>query len=330
MLSLSILTGGEIRPDRPPPSTRETIVISQALANRSFVEEVRELWGYRSLIWSMIERDLRVRYKNSVLGIFWSMINPLAQAAILTIVLSYILNVGPKNNSAFILCALVPWLFFNSAILDSSQAVLSQINLVKKVYFPREVVIIATVGANLIHLLISISVFVFYRWCLLTLAFHKWPGLPPHAIVFLPIVLLVLVSLTLGISFIVSAVNVFYEDTKFIVTILLQFLMYLSPIMYFAEMVFWSPRIPVHLRWILYHLYLLNPEAWSISAFKQMFFYSVPVPMAGVRPIPGGHVRMTATFDWRYMLIDLCISLVICGVGYSMFNKAKWRFAERP
>lgn len=312
----------------------ETIHISADMANRPMLVQVRELWGYRSLIWTMIERDLRVRYKNSILGIFWSMITPLAQAFILTLVIGFILGAGPRNMSAYILCAFIPWFFFQTAIMDASQAVLSQIGLIKKIYFPREIPVIATTGASLIHLCISLVVFVIYRWGILTLVFRSWPGLPPKQIVFLPVVILILFLLTLGLSFLVAAMNVFYEDVKFIVGVLLMLQMYLAPIMYFPENIFYSPRIPEHWRSLLYHLYLVNPIAWTIDAFKQVFFPRLLLPIGaslrgGVPCGPRAEV-LTAQFSVHYCLLALVVSCVVCVYGYSRFNAAKWTFTERP
>ena len=110
--------------------TVETTIIGPELAQRSLRENLRELWGYRALIWTMIERDLRVRYKGSVLGVLWSMIVPITQAFLYAIVFGVILGVGGKNLSAYIFCAIIPWLFFQTAVLDASQSILSQLPLI--------------------------------------------------------------------------------------------------------------------------------------------------------------------------------------------------------
>jgi ABC-2 type transport system permease protein len=215
-------------------------------------------------------------------------------------------------------------MFFQTAIMDSSQAILSQIGLIRKIYFPREIPVIAATGASLIHLLISIMVFVAYRWVLMPV-FVGWPGPPAQALLWLPVVLLILGVLTLGISFLVAALNVFYEDVKFIVNISMQFLMWMTPIMYFAENMRYAERIPPALRSPLYHIYLLNPIAWIVGAFKQMFFPPALVPVQGM-----GHLIITAPFDERYCLIALITSTIICGIGYRVFTNLKWKFAERP
>lgn len=305
--------------------TIETTIIGPELAQRSLAENVRELWSYRELIWTMIERNLRVRYKGSILGVLWSMIVPIAQAFLYTIVFGYILGAGPRDQSAYIFCALIPWLFFSTALLDASQSILGQLPLIKKVYFPREIPVIASTGASLIHLLISLFIFLVYRWGALALIHRTWPGPPDWSIVFLPLVLIELFLLTLGLSFFVAAMNVFYEDIKFVVTVGMQFLLYVTPVMYFAEALHYAHRIPAGLRTPLYHIYLLNPIAWIVGSFKQMFFPPIVVPVPGLKI---GVV--TANFDWRYCVITLITSVVICCFGYRTFTAAKWRFTERP
>lgn len=304
--------------------TNNSVTINPELANKGIIAELQELWKYRNIVWTMIERDLRMRYKGSFLGIVWSMLMPLAQAAIFTFVFGYIMGASVKNQSAYIFCALVAWLYFQTSILDSAQSVLSQIALIKKVYFPREIPVIACVGANLIHFLISIVVFIVYRWGILGI-FDHWRsiGPPPVEILYLPLIIFIETMLALGISLYVAAMNVFYEDIKFIVTIILMFLMYLTPVIYSVESIVYSQKIPASLHMPIYRFFLLNPISWCITAFKQVFFGSVPTNVGTVQ-------FMTAPFDIRYGLIALCVSLLVFIYGYNKFNSMKWKFAERP
>ena len=139
--------------------------------------ELASCGSYRHLVRTLVERDLRVRYKNSVLGIAWTMVSPLIQVFVLTIAIGYILGSGPKNLSAYIFCATIPWTFFQTAILDSSTSVLAKLGLLKKVYFPREIPLIATVCQNFVQFLISLGIFMVYRWVLTPLLFGwPWPA----------------------------------------------------------------------------------------------------------------------------------------------------------
>lgn len=300
-----------------------TVVIQARTSDPSLWSELTELWRYRHLVRTLVERDLRVRYKNSVLGVAWTMVNPLIQVFVLTIAIGYILGSGPKNLSAYIFCATIPWTFFQTAIFDSSSSVLAKLGLLKKVYFPREIPLIATVCQNFVQFAISLGVFMLYRW-VLTPLLHSGNVLPPIQILLLPLLIADLFLLTLGVAFFVSTANVFYEDVKFVINLVMGFLFYLMPVIYFAENIFFSARIPPPLRWWTYHVYLLNPLTWIITAFKQVFFGVQNIANQNAPPV------LSAPFDWRYLLITTATSAGICVWGYSFFNRHKWNFTERP
>jgi len=107
-------------------------------------------------------RDLKVRYKNSALGFFWSLLNPLVQVVTITLVIKYVMNLNIPNYSAYLLVAYLPWVFFQMALLDSSQIILHHRNLLRRVYFPREVLPLSAVVANLIHFVLALVVFFAY------------------------------------------------------------------------------------------------------------------------------------------------------------------------
>ena len=301
------------------------IVIRARPGSLGLVEEARELWRYKHLVRTLVERDLRVRYKNSVLGIAWTMVNPLVQVFVLTVAISFILGAGPHNLSAYIFCATIPWTFFQTSILDSSTSVLAKLGLLKKVYFPREIPLIATVCQNFVQFLISLGIFIVYRFVFIPLVFGGNVA-PPPALLWLPVVIVILFLLTLGTAFFVATLNVFYEDVKFILTLTMGFLFYLLPIIYFAENIRYAARIhSASGRWWAYHLYLANPMAWIITAFKQMFFGVAVISNADApQPI------YSAPFDWRYLLVTAVTSVAVCLGGYAFFNSRKWKFTERP
>ncbi len=313
------MTGGA-RAEAEP----QTITINPPPRRVHVGDELRELWRYRHLVRTLVERDLRIRYKNSVLGIAWTMVNPLIQVFVLTVAIGYILGSGPKNLSAYIFCATLPWTFFQTSVLDSSMSVLVKLPLLKKVYFPREIPLIAAVCQNGVQLGISLAVFVLYRWVVAPL-WLGWPGLPPVQLLWLPLLIVQLFLLTLGVSFFVCAANVFYEDVKFIVSSGMTFLFYLVPIIYFPENIFYSPRIPEHWHRLAYHLYLLNPLAWIVTAFRQVFFAPAVISARGAE-----RQVLSAPFDVRYFAITGLLSVVVCLAGYAYFNAQKWRFTERP
>lgn len=304
-----------------------SVVIEARAGSPGLRAEAQELWRYRHLVPLLVERDLRVRYKNSVVGIGWTMISPLMQVFVLTIAIKYILGSGPENLSAYIFCATIPWTFFQTAVLDSSSSILFKLPLLKKVYFPREIALIATVCQNFAQFLISLALFLVYRFVLTPLLFHG-PVAPPIQMLLLPWLIAILFLLTLGASFFVATANVFYEDVKFILNLTMGFLFYLMPIFYFPENVAYSKRI-IHLigPWWAYHLYLLylvNPLAWIITAFKQVFFGIQNIANSGLPPVP------SAPFDWRFLLLTTATSVLICLWGYKFFNDHKWKFTEQP
>lgn len=304
-----------------------TIIIQARSGSPGLRAELAELWQFRHLVRTLVERDLRVRYKNSVLGIAWTMVSPLIQVFVLTIAISYILGSGPKNLSAYIFCATIPWTFFQTAILDSSTSVLAKMGLIKKVYFPREIPLIATVCQNFVQFLISLGIFMVYRW-VLTPLLHGGNVAPPPTILWLPVLIADLFLLTLGMAFFVATANVFYEDVKFIITLTMGFLFYLLPVIYFAENVFYSAHLTrllgVRLQWWAYHLYLANPLPWLITAFKQVFFGKAVISNLNAP------LAYSAPFDWRYLLLATAASVLVCVWGYSFFNSHKWKFTERP
>jgi len=285
--------------------------------------DLRELWRYRAIIWVLAGRQLRVRYKNSAIGMLWSLVIPLFQVFAITVAVGYIMGSGPKNYSAFVLCAMLPWTFFSSAVLDGSSSILAYSDLLKKVYIPREVFPIASVAANLIHFFMAFIVFVLFRYIYLPLA-HGWPGWPPREVLLFPAVLGVEIMFVLGVTFILAAWTTFYEDVKYLVQTTMNLLLYLLPIMYFAENIYYAHRIPAHSRSLIYHVYLANPLCWVITAFKQIFF--TPVNIAP----RGGAVILSAPFDYRYFALNALLSFLVLVVGYIHFNSMKWKFAERP
>src|ERR1017187_4349351 len=124
--------------------------------------ELRELFKYRDLLRQLVMRDLKVRYKNSVLGFFWSLANPMIQVATITIVFKYVMPLNIPNYSAYLLVAFLPWMFFQMTLLDSSQVILLHRDLLRKVYFPREVLPLSVVVSNLIHFLLAMVIFFAY------------------------------------------------------------------------------------------------------------------------------------------------------------------------
>lgn len=270
----------------------------------------------------MTERELRIRYKNSALGFFWSLLNPLVTILVMTMVFKVFLRNQSEGYSAHVLAAYLPYMFVNLSILDASQSVLAAMPMVKKVYFPREILPLATILANLVHFLLAIVVFFTY---LLVLWAVTGFGDSPFTwrIAFLPPLVLVTAMLAAGVSLIVSALNVFYEDVKYIVGVLLYIGFFLTPVMYFVENVWHG--LPSSWRPLGYALYHLNPMVSLTTAFRRTLVKAGSVDVGGVEgkvpPIP---------FEWNYFGWSVVASVLVLWFGLTLFNRLKWRFVERP
>ena len=288
------------------------------------LEELRELIRYKDLLRQLVARDLKVRYKNSALGFFWSLLNPLVQVVTITIVIRYLMGLDLPNYSAYLLVGFLPWVFFQMALLDSSQVVLMHRDLLRKVYFPREVLPLSVVIANLVHFVLALVVFFAY----LTVYIHF--GLHGRGILvttlWLPLLMGMQCLLIVGLTYFISALNVFYEDTKYVLAALLNVFFYLTPVMYPSELVY-SRLMSSHLapayKTILYKLYLLNPINMLTDAYRKTLL--PPISNLTLRGTP------VQALSLDYMMLAVCavVCVVVALAGYRFFNSRKWVFAER-
>ena len=274
------------------------------------LKEFAEVMRYRDLLINLVIRDLKVRYKNSVLGFFWSLINPLLQVATITIVFKIVMPNMPQNYSAYLLCAFIPWTFFQMSVMDSSMSVLFHGNMVKKIYFPREILPISIVISNLIHFVLAMGIFFIYLLVIGTPIRITW--------LLLPAVALIQFMLNMGVSFFVSCLNVFYEDIKYLATVLLNLLYFALPIMYVVEQVSGSSRVPEQYKPIITLLYYLNPLPLLLTAYRKMLL--PPRSIGAIQDMP---------LNYWYLVLAGVTSLIILIAGYAFFNSRKWYFAER-
>lgn len=207
----------------------------------------KNLYNYRELLKTNVKKEIRGKYKNSFLGVLWSFLNPLLQIAVYAIVFPLILRNTQENYVIFLCCGLIPWTFFTTAISRSSFTMIENGNILKKVYFPREILPISVVTSEAVNFLIS---------TIIILAFVLFSGLGITKYVLLyPIVFLAQYLLLLAISFIVSSICVYIRDLQHFIGIFLQLLFYATPIVYAAD------TIPEGFTWILQ----LNPMTYIIN-----------------------------------------------------------------
>lgn len=278
------------------------------------LSELKELYRFRELLWILVLRDLKVRYKNSALGFAWSLINPAVQVAVMSFVVKNFMKMDVPNLSAYIFCAFLPWSFFQLALLDTSHSLITNERLMRKVYFPREIIPLSLVLSNLIHLLLAILVFLVYVVILI-----RAPLLPTLALI--PFLIVVELLLITGLSLVISGVSVFYEDVKYLMTVVLQVLYFAVPVMYFVEQVQQSkPNIASH--GLLLRVYMLNPLVTILTAFRAWMLQPIYIPSL--------QTTTSALVPWSDLLFTTAVSLAVAAAGYAVFNRMKWSFVERP
>lgn len=215
-----------------------------------------EIYKYRQMIISLVRKDLRGRYKGSVLGFLWTFINPLLQLCIYTIVFSTIMRAGIDKFYIFLFVALVPWIFFSSCLTGGSTVVIGNQDLVKKIYFPRIVLPLSYVTSCFVNMLLSFVVV----FAVLIVTDY---GMNFAAILYLPLIMLVEYILALGIALISSACTVYLRDLEHILGIVSMGWMYLTPIVYSPEMV---PE-----QFLVF--FNLNPMTPIIQAYRDILYY---------------------------------------------------------
>lgn len=215
----------------------------------------KDLYQYRELLKTNVQKEIRGKYKGAWLGILWSFLNPLLMLMVYSLVFPYIMRVQIPNYTMFLMTALMPWNFFTQTVANSSFAVIASGSILKKVYFPREILPISVVLSNVVNFLITfiiIIVFLLFSGVGIT-----W------TILLFPLVLLVQTLLMFGIAFILSSITVYARDVEHIVNVIVMALFYGTPIVYTLDM------LPAKFRTILY----LNPMTPIIDAYRDVLFY---------------------------------------------------------
>jgi lipopolysaccharide transport system permease protein len=216
------------------------------------------LGQHRDLLWAWTSRTVRARYQQSLLGVLWAVLQPAAAVLIFAIVFTRIVPIETQGTPyvVFAFTAMVPWTFFTSSVTDMVASLVDNMNLVTKVYFPREILVIAALAARLVDFLVAGAVLV------ALMLVYRVP-IFPLGWLFVPLILLIQIALALGLGLFGAALNVFYRDVKHLFTLGLQLWFYASPIIYPID------RVPPELR----GLYFLNPMAGVLSAYRNVLLY---------------------------------------------------------
>lgn len=254
--------------------------------------DFKEIWRFRELIWTLASRDVRVRYKQTVIGVAWAVLQPLMLMTIFTIFFGRLANM-PSNDKPYpvlVFAGLLPWTFFASSITLSANSLVNSASLVSKVYFPRLIIPLASIGSCLVDFTISFAILLVVMIC------YGVPLTP--ALLATPFLLLCTACLALGVGIFLSALNVAYRDLKHAIPFVIQVWMFTTPVIYPSSIV------PSEYQWLL----SLNPMTGLVDAFR------------------------SAVFDAPFQILPLAvslaeaISLLIFGVAY--FRKVESGFAD--
>jgi lipopolysaccharide transport system permease protein len=266
---------------------------------------ISTLYQYRELLQVLAWKDITLRYKQSHLGLAWLVLRPLMMVAIFMVVRSFVgIDSGAVPYALLTYCAMVPWLFFQEAASNGVGSVVNHANLVKKIYFPREILPLASLAATSVQLLIGLVVLA------LMMAWYQWA--PTWQVLWVPLLVLYTIVAALTISLAGAAVNVYARDASQGIPLLLGMAMYLTPVIYPLELVRralvdqqaaggWSD--------MLYALYLTNPMTGVIDGFQR-------VMLKGQAP------------DWGTMVPGALLVAVLLPLSYAFFKRAEAYFAD--
>ena len=262
----------------------------------SLFKEIKDIVKWRELLWQMVGREVKARYKQSILGYFWVILNPLAQMLVMSFAFSIILRI-PTNSadnipySVFLFVGLLPWNLLANSLSSSTASLVSSASLITKVYFPRTILVLATIIAKLIDFVFALSVLVTYM-----IIYHI--PITLNILWVIPIFLIQQIF-TIGLSLFFAAANLLYRDIQYLLNLLLVLWMYATPIIYPADIVPEKYKI----------IFQLNPMAVIVNAYRQT--------------ILGG-----GTPNYLSLTIGLLVSIVTLIIGFSYFKSREKIFAD--
>ena len=265
-------------------------VIEPARGWRSL--DLRELWAYRELLFVLTMRDIKVRYKQTVLGAAWAILQPFMTMVVFTIFFGHLANM-PSDGfpyPVFVYSALVPWTFFANAITSSSNSLVGSAHLISKVYFPRLIIPLSAVGVGVVDFAVAASI-------LLAMMLFYGVGWTFNLLM-APVLLLAMIFTALGVGTCLSALTVSYRDFRYVVPFMVQLWMFVTPVVYPASLV------PTHWRWLLY----LNPMWGLIDGFRAVFLGS--------------------GFDLLGLTISMVMAVGVFIIGIAYFERVERRFAD--
>lgn len=253
---------------------------------------IKELYNYRELLKTNVKKEIRGKYKGSFLGILWSFVNPLLMTLVYAIVFPFLLKSTEPHYVTFIIIGILPWTWFTNSIALGTTTVLGNAGIIKKVYFPREILPISVVTSGMINFLISCLIIGIFLIC-------SGIGFSPY-ILLLPVIVLAQYLFSLGVILITSAIDIYVRDLEYIINFVVNMLFYATPILYSPEMFAGTP---------IATLIKLNPMGTIINAYRDIFFYKQMPNLVSLLVLIGG-------------------CFLFCVIGYFIFKKLSKGFAE--
>jgi len=266
------------------------------------ISNLKNLWKFRVLIQNLVSRELKARYRGTVLGFFWSFFNPLLLMIVYTVVFGFIIQPrdpafggSPWLYALFLFCGVLPWTWFSSTSLESANVLTINGNLIKKILFPAEVLPVVTVTSNLINFLFGLPI-------LLLFVLILGKGFTPY-VLFLPAVILVQYVFSLGFSMLISSLTIHFRDIKDILANFITFWFFTTPIVY--------PYTfgPIQTSSVLRTFINLNPMTHIIGGYQSCIFYGELI-------------------HWKKLGVTLLFGLVFFWIGYTVFDRLRDSFPE--
>jgi lipopolysaccharide transport system permease protein len=258
---------------------------------------LQQLFRYRALIQSLVARELKARYRGSVLGFFWSFVNPLLLLLVYTFVFTVVLPAAHPPDlqpfAIFMFCGILPWTWFSSSLLEASNVLVAGGNLIRKVLFPAEVLPIVTVLAGLVHFCLGLPILAAF------LIYYRVP-LVPADLVWFPLIVFIQLVLTLGLALLVSSLTVHFRDVRDLLSNLLTLWFFATPIIYALS------QVPDSVRRLLN----LNPFTHLAVSYQEVLFRAGPFA------------------QWPRLLAVGVGSVLVFGIGYFVFDRLRDTLAE--
>jgi len=262
----------------------------------SLIKETKNIIKWRELLWQMVGREVKARYKQSILGYFWVILNPLAQMLVMSFAFSLILRI-PTNASSnipysiFLFVALLPWTLFSTSLTSACNSLVNSSSLITKVYFPRTILVLASIISKLVDFVFALSILVIY------MVIYQIP-ITLNILWVIPIFFIQQIF-TVGLALFFAAANLLYRDIQYLVSLFLVLWMYATPVIYPADIVPEKYKI----------IFQINPMAVIINAYRQTI-------------LGGGEPSFTS------LLIALLLSILILLLGFSYFKSREKIFAD--